>query len=68
MKHKKDNKRMMKRRGFEMKVKALFYQKILGIINMLALFLVRKTANASCAWVFHQPEFPDEANKFKKVK
>lgn len=51
-----------------MKVEMLIYQKFLGFINVLALLLVKQTANSSCAWVFHQPEFPDEANKFKKVK
>ncbi len=51
-----------------MKTEILIYQKILGIINMLALLLVRQTANTSCAWMFHQPDFPKEANMFKKVK
>jgi cyclic lactone autoinducer peptide len=51
-----------------MKVENLIYQKILGTVNMLALLLVKQTANASCAWMFHQPEFPEGANKFKKVK
>ncbi|PXV95602.1 cyclic lactone autoinducer peptide [Lachnotalea glycerini] len=41
-------------------------QKIIKPINFLALLLVKQTANASCAWVFHQPEFPEEASKFKK--
>lgn len=51
-----------------MKVEILMHQRILVIINRLAILLVRQTANSSCAWVFHQPDFPDDANKFKKVK
>lgn len=51
-----------------MKVQKSIYQKILGTLNWWALLLVKQTANSSCAWVFHQPEFPKEANKFKKIK
>ena len=32
----------------------------------LALVLVTATANAACAWYFHQPEFPKEANALRK--
>ncbi len=35
---------------------------------MLALLLVMQTANAACIWVAHQPEFPEEAKKYCKVK
>lgn len=51
-----------------MKVNILAKKNIMEIVNILAIILVRQTANSSCAWVFHQPEFPDEANKFKRVK
>ena len=37
-----------------------------GILNCLALVLVTATANAACAWYFHQPEFPKEANALRK--
>jgi len=30
------------------------------------LVLVTATANAACAWYFHQPEFPKEANALRK--
>lgn len=37
------------------------------VLNSLALTLVISSANATCCWMFHQPEFPKEAEKFKKV-
>ena len=37
-----------------------------GILNSLALVLVSLSANSACAWVYHQPEFPETANRFKK--
>lgn len=37
------------------------------VLNSLALTLVISSANAACCWMFHQPEFPKEAEKFKKV-
>lgn len=39
---------------------------VAGILNSLALVMVTMTANSACAWVFHQPEFPETANRFKK--
>lgn len=51
-----------------MNVKKMICHNIIETTNNLALLLVKQTANASCAWVFHQPEFPEEASKFKKVK
>lgn len=37
-----------------------------GALNSLALLLVSQSANQACAWFFHQPKFPEGANKFKK--
>ncbi len=39
---------------------------ILGV-NAMAMALVVQSANSACIWVLHQPEFPKEAEKFKKV-
>lgn len=38
----------------------------IGALNSLALMLVAQSANQACMWFFHQPEFPEAANKFKK--
>lgn len=55
------------RRIFNMKKKDLS-KKITasGVLNSLALKMVCQSANSACAWVYHQPEFPDAANRFKK--
>ena len=37
-----------------------------GVLNCLALMVVSMSANSACCWVYHQPEFPKTANKFKK--
>lgn len=37
-----------------------------GVLNSLALLFVSQSANQACAWFFHQPKFPEGANKFKK--
>ena len=37
-----------------------------GVLNSLALLLVFQSANQACMWFFHQPKFPESANKFKK--
>ena len=34
---------------------------------MIAMLMVAQTANSACMWIAHQPEFPEEAKKFKKV-
>lgn len=41
---------------------------MLSIMNCLALMLVVHTASVCCIWVFHQPEFPEAANKFKRIR
>ena len=38
----------------------------IGALNSLALMLVAQSANQACMWIYHQPEFPEAANKFKK--
>ncbi len=50
----------MQRRKF---LKRLFSS---GVLNSLALLFVIQSANQACAWFFHQPQFPESANKFKK--
>lgn len=37
-----------------------------GVLNTLALLLVVQSANQACIWFFHQPKFPESANKLKK--
>lgn len=37
-----------------------------GVLNSLALILVIQNSNQACMWIFHQPEFPEQAEKFKK--
>lgn len=49
-------------------MKNLKLRKFFGVLNAMALMVVMQTANAACVWVFHQPEFPEAANKFKKVQ
>ena len=38
----------------------------IGILNGLALLTVLVNANQACVWFYHQPEFPEKAEKFKK--
>lgn len=42
--------------------------KLLSLLNCLAVLFVIQSANAACSWMFHQPEFPKEANRFKKIR
>lgn len=37
---------------------------IMILVNAVALLLVMQTANSACIWLAHQPEFPEEANRF----
>ena len=39
---------------------------IWGIANCLALSVVVLNAQQCCYWFVHQPEFPVEADKFRK--
>lgn len=36
------------------------------VSNCLALAMVIMTSQSMCAWIYHQPDFPEEANKFRK--
>lgn len=49
-----------------MVVKEFLGKGIMGVLNAIALLLVRQTANSACIWLAYQPEFPEEANKYKK--
>lgn len=40
-------------------------KRIMILLNTVALLLVMQTANSACIWLAHQPEFPEEANRFK---
>lgn len=45
------------------------FNKLKGFVNatnLCALAMVICSVNATCAWVHHQPEVPDEAMKFRK--
>ena len=44
------------------------YSKIGVLANCLALLLVIQSANTARGWIVHQPKFPEEADKYKKVK
>ncbi|MDE7341997.1 MAG: cyclic lactone autoinducer peptide [Lachnospiraceae bacterium] len=39
-----------------------------GAVNCLALLFTVLTSQLLCAWYFHQPEFPAEADKYRKFK
>lgn len=49
-----------------MKLKRMLKKVALGCVNVFAMMMVVQTANSACVWVVHQPEFPKEANRFKK--
>lgn len=36
------------------------------IINFIAIKAAGQTVNSACAWVWHQPEVPDEVKALKK--
>lgn len=36
-------------------------------LNAMALVMVIQNVNAACAFVDHQPEVPEEAQRFKKL-
>lgn len=39
-----------------------------GALNCLALSVVVLNAQQCCYWFWHQPEFPAQADKFRKFK
>lgn len=51
-----------------MKLKGMLKKVALGCVNAIAMAMVAQTANSACIWVVHQPEFPKEAEQFKKLK
>lgn len=50
-----------------MRLRKFFCKCIVRCFNALAVLMVMQTANSACVWIIHQPEFPKEAEKFKKV-
>ncbi len=48
-----------------MKNKQKLGKRVMRVLSCLALLLVMQTANTACIWVAHQPEFPNEANRYK---
>lgn len=49
-------------------MKSKIFRKLGDVANFIALMLVVQSANTACVWIFHEPFFPKEANKFKKVR
>lgn len=49
----------------KMMLKKNLGKRIMILVNTVALLLVMQTANSACIWLAHQPEFPEEANRFK---
>ena len=41
---------------------------VLSALNCLALSVVVLNAQQCCYWFMHQPEFPAEADQFRKFK
>lgn len=39
-----------------------------AVLNSLALSVVVLNAQQCCFWIYHQPEFPAQADKFRKFK
>ena len=42
--------------------------KITDVVNSLILNFVKQSANSACRFYFHQPKFPEKANKYKRMK
>lgn len=40
--------------------------KFVNMANLFAMAMIIYTANAACAWLHHQPEFPEDAKQFRK--
>lgn len=41
---------------------------LFGVMNCLALLFVVLSSQLCCIWYLHQPEFPAEADKYRKFK
>lgn len=48
------------------KLKDILRKGMASCINALAMVMVVQSANSACVWVLHQPEFPKEAEKYRK--
>lgn len=48
--------------------KKMNVKKIVSVLNCLALSMVVVGAQQCCYWVFHQPDVPVEADKYRKFK
>ena len=59
---------MIEKHGDVENMKTNFFKKMMKIMNCFAVLLVAQTANAACIWIFHQPKFPQEAEKYCKFK
>jgi cyclic lactone autoinducer peptide len=51
-----------------MRRKIAIGQKVLCVLNSMAIVIVAQIANSTCIWMFHQPKFPEEAKKFSRLK
>lgn len=51
-----------------MNKKKTITERVASITDATALKMVQMNANSACSWLYHQPEFPKEAEKFKKVR
>lgn len=49
-------------------VNVLKEKKLWGVFNCLALAMVISGAQQCCYWFWHQPELPEEADKYRKFK
>lgn len=50
-----------------MKLKTKLLKSLSAVMNCIALALVVQTANSACIWIFHQPDFPEEAKCFNRM-
>ena len=41
-------------------------RKLVSLVNGMALMFAMSSVNMACTWIFHQPELPKEAEKFRK--
>ncbi len=48
-------------------MKKAYLLKFLQIFNAIALVTVIQSANSACIFYYHQPAFPQAAEKYKKL-
>lgn len=41
---------------------------LIRMVDAAALLLVIQTMNSACMWLFHQPEIPRGALKYRKIR